>query len=269
MYKAHKIFEPIWQDYQNQNPLVRKIYELFIDLGEEVVNDHIAFRTFNDPRVNIDVLAQQFVDAGYEFKGDYHFKQKKLYAKHFELTGFNDAPRVFISELKLEEMSQFLRETVLGLIDQIPSELLYSPHLILKGRVWDKPYYATYEKLRQESEYASWLYVFGFRANHFTVNINALKQLDSMNKVIGFLEKNNFKMNTSGGVIKGSPTSLLEQSSVVAGTIPVEFNEGTFDIPSCYYEFAKRYKDKNGKLYPGFIAKSADSIFESTNYRKN
>ncbi len=36
-------------------------------------------------------------------------------------------------------------------------------------------------------------------------------------------------------------------------------------VPSCYYEFAKRYKDAKGKLYQGFVAASADKIFESTN----
>ena len=269
MEKAQKLFDPIWEDYLKQNPHVKKIDELFTDLGERVVNDHIAFRTYNDPRINIDVLAQQFIEAGYEFKGEYQFEQKKLYAKHFELAGFKDAPRIFISELKLEEMSPFLRKTVNALIDQIPTNLLNSPELIFKGRVWEKPSYSIYEKLRQESEYASWLYVFGFRANHFTVNINALKQLDTMDKVIGFLKSNGFKMNTSGGEIKGSPESLLEQSSIIAGTIPIEFIEGIYNVPSCYYEFAKRYKDKNGDIYGGFIAKSADKIFESTDYRKN
>jgi len=41
--------------------------------------------------------------------------------------------------------------------------------------------------------------------------------------------------------------------------------EGEFDITGCYYEFAKRYKTSDGKLFRGFIAKSADKIFESTN----
>jgi hypothetical protein len=40
--------------------------------------------------------------------------------------------------------------------------------------------------------------------------------------------------------------------------------EGLKEIPGCYYEFAKRYPDADGKLYSGFIAKSADKIFEST-----
>lgn len=269
MDNAQKLFDPIWKDYLKQNPQVKEIYDLFIGIGEEVVNDHIAFRTFNDSRVNIDVLAQQFIKAGYEFKGEYHFEQKKLYAKHFELRDFKDAPRIFISELKLEEVSPFIRDLAVGFIDKIPETILKSPELIIKGRLWEKPSYEIYEKLRKESEYASWLYVFGYRANHFTVSINALKKLDTIEKVNTFLKNNGFKMNTSGGEIKGNPTGMLEQSSIIAGSVPIEFTEGIKNIPSCYYEFAKRYKDKNGEIYGGFIAKSADKIFESTDNREN
>jgi hypothetical protein len=76
-------------------------------------------------------------------------------------------------------------------------------------------------------------------------------------------------LNSSGGEVKGTPEELLEQSSTKAGILPIDFVEGTFEIPSCYYEFAFRYPDTDGKLYSGFIAKSADKIFESTDfYRK-
>jgi len=268
MEKAQKLFDPIWEDYLKQNPDVKKVYELFTALGEDVVNDHIAFRTFNDPRVNIDVLAKPFIEAGYEFRGEYTFEQKHLYARHFELKGFKHAPRIFISELKLEEMSPFLRETALKLIDQIPENVLNSPHIVLSGQSWEAPSFETYEKLRQESEYAAWVYVYGFRANHFTVSINALKTLNSIQKVNQYLKDNGFLMNDSGGEIKGTPEELLEQSSIKAGTLPIEFTEGVHEIPSCYYEFARRYEDKNGELYGGFIAKSADKIFESTDFYK-
>ena len=36
-------------------------------------------------------------------------------------------------------------------------------------------------------------------------------------------------------------------------------------VPSCYYEFAKRYSDSTGQIYQGFVTASADKIFESTN----
>ncbi len=72
-------------------------------------------------------------------------------------------------------------------------------------------------------------------------------------------------MNSAGGEIKGDETVKLEQSSILADKAPVQFSDVTLEIPSCFYEFAKRYPSADGKLYTGFVAASADKIFESTN----
>lgn len=268
MKQAQAVFDKLWSDYITQNPAAKQVYDLFIENGEEVLNDHIAFRTFNDPRVNIDVMAQEFIEAGYEYKGSYNFEEKKLNARHYEHKEFRDAPRVFISELRTEEFSPFLQETVKKLLDSISADQAGKGDLIFKGNLWGTPSYAVYNKLRDESEYAAWVYVYGFRANHFTVSINGLKKLTEVEQVNQFVEKHGFRINDSGGRVKGTPQELLEQSSTMAGKLPVKFLEGIFEIPSCYYEFAKRYPDTDGKLYSGFIAKSADKIFESTNYYK-
>ncbi len=78
------------------------------------------------------------------------------------------------------------------------------------------------------------------------------------------MKDHGFTLNSSGGEIKGSPSLLLEQSSILADIMPVEFEEGTKEITTCYYEFAYRYPKANGELFTGFIANSADKIFEST-----
>jgi hypothetical protein len=57
----------------------------------------------------------------------------------------------------------------------------------------------------------------------------------------------------------------LEQSSTMADKAVVKFSDGEVSIPSCFYEFAKRYPLDCGTLYSGFVAASADKIFESTN----
>lgn len=268
MDAAQQLFDQIWKDYIHQNPEVKCIHDLFIDLGETVSNDHIAFRTFNDPRVNIDVLSKAFIKVGYEYRGEYYFKEKHLFAKHYEFKAFEDAPRIFLSELKLEEMSEELRVQAKKMINAIPDALLKSPDFIFSGNSWGKPSYKTYELLRKESEYAAWLYVFGFRANHFTVSINSLKKLNTIQKVNQFLKDKGFLLNTVGGEIKGTPEELLEQSSTKASIKVIEFEEGKFEIPSSYYEFARRYPTKEDKLYGGFIAQSADKIFESTDFYK-
>jgi len=262
------IFNRLWSDYTTQNPSVQKVYDLFLNEGEEILNDHIAFRTFDDSRINIDVLSRVFIENGYTEKGSYVFEEKHLFAKHYEHKTDKSAPRVFISQLITKDFSAYLQSALKDVVNNITDVDLKSDELIFSGNIWEKPSFEVYNKLKEESEYAAWVYVNGFRANHFTVSINALKKLDSIEKVNKYLKDNGFLLNSSGGEIKGTKEELLQQSSIMAGHIDVEFIEGVKSIPGCYYEFAQRYKDSNGKLFSGFIAKSADKIFESTNYYK-
>lgn len=258
-----KLFATLWNEYTDRNPHALKIYDLFTGHGESVLNDHVAFRTFNDPRVNVDHLAKFFLALGYEEKGSYEFVTKKLFAKHYEHQD-PTAPKVFISELLTEKFSPALQAVVKSAIDKIPTDMLNKEEILSSGIFWQPLSYKVYQELLSESEYAAWLYVFGFCANHFTVNVNALKSLPEIKDVNTFLASNGFSLNSSGGAIKGTPQEYLEQSSTLAEEREVKFIEGTYKIPSCYYEFAKRYALPNGKLYTGFIAASADKIFEST-----
>lgn len=147
-------------------------------------------------------------------------------------------------------MNNTLRDTVKG--------IFLSSDLILRGRIWGIPSYDIYETLRQESEYAAWVYVFGFCVNHFTVSVNALRNFGSLPAVNAFLQSNGFALNTAGGLIKGSPGQALEQSATLADRVNVHFREGNFMIPACDYEFAFRYPDDSGRLYRSFEGTSAE-----------
>ena len=260
------LFIRLWNEYALQNPSAKKIYNLFSYEGETIENDHIAFRTFNDNRINIPVISKAFEKIGYIPKGEYFFEEKKLRAIHLENNIVENSPRVFISELELEKCSAFVQDTINNVLNSMRLEEVKKEEIIFKGNVWGKPEFAIYEKLRNESEYAAWVYVYGFRTNHFTVSINSLKKYNTIEKVNEFLKQKGFILNSSGGEIKGTPEMLLQQSSIMADIIDVEFKEGVHQIPACYYEFALRFPDADGKLYSGFHAKSADKIFESTNF---
>jgi hypothetical protein len=262
------IFDRLWKDYSEQNPSANRISDLLKNEGENVVNDHIAFRSIDTPEVNINVLAVPFINEGYVPAGEYVFKEKHLFAKHFEIPGNRIAPRIFISQLILDECSSFIRKTFSDSIKKVDFGKLDSDQLIFAGQIFSPLSYNTYDRLRNESEYAAWFYVFGFRANHFTVSVNALKKYNSIYKINKLIKKNGFTLNTTGGEVKGTRSDLLQQSSTMADLLKVNFIEGVYEIPSCYYEFAQRYPDENGELYSGFIAKSADKIFESTNLYK-
>jgi hypothetical protein len=111
------------------------------------------------------------------------------------------------------------------------------------------------------------MYVYGYCANHFTVRVNDLKRFPSLNAVNELLESHGFRLNHSGGTIKGSAAARLEQSSTLADTQSVAFVDGVHEIPSCYYEFARRYPLPDGREFSGFVADQADRIFESTDFR--
>lgn len=257
-----KLFDKIWQQYIAVTPSAKAIHQL-LGNGKDVINDHVAYRTFNHEKVNIEKLANHLTAIGYTECGQYDFVEKRLTAKHFEHTD-PTMPKVFISELLVETFSTKVQEIINALINQLPDNISENPNFLYAGRPWQLSY-TDYQTLLAESEYAAWLAAWGYRANHFTVSINHLDQFDCINMVNNTLKNSGFVLNNAGGEIKGSETVKLEQSSTLADKATVVFSDVSVEIPSCFYEFAKRYPLENGMLYSGFVAASADKIFESTN----
>jgi len=257
------LFKSLWDDYTHRLcPSAEKLHHLLKE-DEALINDHIALRTFNVAPLGIETLAKPFLERGYKACGDYLFESKKLVAKHYEHPDPKQ-PKVFISELKVEECSSELQQIVAKLVEQVDTSKLEGHEFLFGGRLWDLSF-ADFQLLAKESEYASWLAAHGYGANHFTVSVNQLNKFDEVQAVNDYLSDAGFTINASGGEVKGSPEVLLEQSSTMADKVPVAFVEGNEMIPGGFYEFAKRYAMANGELYTGFVAASADKIFESTN----
>lgn len=259
-----KLFESIWQDYVRFAPSAPRIHAL-LGGGAAIINDHIALRSVDLPGLGIAALARPFLDLGFEHGGDYRFEAKKLTAHHYQHPDPH-VPKVFISELKLDECSVGLRERLGGLIESMDPALVAQDGFVCSGRHW-RLSQADYAALLEESEYAAWLAAFGFRANHFTVSVNQLEGFDSVDEVNAVLKLNGFALNCSGGEVKGGPEVLLAQSSTLADRVTVDFSDGAREIPGCFYEFAYRYPQADGTLYQGFVEASADKIFESTHAR--
>lgn len=259
------LFEHLWQDYVAITPSAHKVHALLLDeqSSDVIVNDHVAFRTFNFDKTSLDKLAAHFLSLGYEEKDTYNFEAKKLDAKHFEHPD-DTKPKVFISELRVQELSEASQRIIEKLVAQMSDDAVTQENFLYSGRHWALSK-ADYDALLEESEYAAWLAAWGFRANHFTVSVNHLAKTDELSDVNSMLKDAGFTLNTSGGEIKGGPEVYLAQSSTMADRADVSFSDETVAIPSCFYEFAQRYAMPNGKLYSGFVAASADKIFESTN----
>jgi hypothetical protein len=266
MNKVDKLFKNLWTKYSSENMQVREIHRLLERRGETVKNDHVAFRTFNLPGINVDCIGKVFKELGYEEKGEYVFEKKKLTARHFELEG---RPRVFISQLELDQCSEELQEIVKRITYSIPADFVFNAeHLYCGSELWREVTFENYNKLLVESEYAAWTSVFGYGVNHFTVSVNELTTFNNIKELNGFLKENRFLLNTSGGEIKGGEDVSLAQSSTLADLALVKFDDqpSATGIPCCFYEFAERFNiPGTDKLYDGFVAASADKIFESTN----
>jgi hypothetical protein len=252
----------MWDDFRQKNPQAARIYDLFVAEGETVQNDHIALRTFNCPNIGIEAMARVFVQYGYREAGQYRFPEKHLIAKHYEHSD-PTLPKIFISELELGKLSLYAQKTIRELVAQIPEEILNTEYLPITGRLWEVSH-QDYLKLSLESEYAGWVSAWGFRPNHFTVSVNHLKKYNTVQKVNQLLETHGFKLNVSGGAIKGTPADYLEQSSTMSEKALVDFSDVLEKVPACFYEFALRYPMPDGKLFQGFVPASANKIFEST-----
>jgi hypothetical protein len=256
------LFKDIWQQYIGVTPSAKRIHQL-LGNGNDIINDHVAYRTFNHPKLGLDKLAKGLIALGYSECGQYDFAAKKLDAKHFEHPD-TTMPKVFISELRVEEFSEQAQEIIAKLIEQLPEDVTDRADFLYSGRLWEISS-TDYELLLAESEYAAWLAAWGYRANHFTVSINHLDNYDDILVVNSALKDAGYILNTNGGEVKGDEAVKLEQSSTIADKAAVTFTDKTIEIPSCFYEFAKRYPLANGELYTGFVAASADKIFDSTN----
>src|SRR5512137_2905965 len=103
------VLEGLMARYKANVPDVRAIIdaliaERIIRRAEDIENDHIAFRTLGVRHLGIASLEKVFLHCGYRRRDLYDFPAKKLTAFWYEppLPAY---PRIFISELRVDELS--------------------------------------------------------------------------------------------------------------------------------------------------------------------
>ena len=267
MTELDLFFNKLWQQYSAICPQALAIHRLFASEGELLVNDHIAFRTFANSDISIKYLEKEIFALGYQHFDSYHFDKKKLDARCY--VHAKSPTKIFVSELLWQSLSETSQSILDNIIKQANrAAAAHSNSRLSCGRLWDLPSYSQYQTLLKESEYAAWLSVWGIRANHFTLFVNYFKKYQQLPQVVALLQKQGYRLNTAGGVIKGVEDNLLIQAATMADKQAVDFKDaGKQVISTCYYEFAQRFKQKDGRLFQGFVPDSADKIFESTNIR--
>ena len=82
--KVNRLFQHLWDSYLAMTPSAMKIHGLLGSAQRsDIENDHIALRTFNDERINLEKLASHFEAIGYRACGDYVFEKKTPKSKTF------------------------------------------------------------------------------------------------------------------------------------------------------------------------------------------
>ncbi len=257
----------VWLDYLKLTPQIELIQAALMQHNPILLNDHIAFRTFDIPAMDIATLEKQLIALDYKLLDNYHFPEKHLSACAY-IHPDPSIAKIFVSQLHIDQLSEQSQQIISNKLStraSLPSD----NSIFYCGRRWGLPSWEEYLYLRQESEYAAWLITLGFHANHFTLDMNAFnansdRQLDWLG-LIKLMESIHISMNPEGGIIKGTPEVLLEQASTLADEISIDFDQGPKSIKSCFYEFAKRFNQTDGKEYQGFVATNANQIFSSTN----
>lgn len=283
------ILSDLFQTYLERVPNVGKITQAMVDHNmiasqEDIVNDHIAFRTMGVPNLGIQSFEKIFLKHGYTKKDSYYFEKKKLNA-YWYAPPSPEYPRVFISELRVQDLSEHAQKIITKYTDLVTSDPLDSVDLedaqqiahFLKTPLWMLPSLKDYQMLLQESEYAAWVIYNRYYLNHYTISVHKLPNpYNELQFFNDFLTSIGIKLNSAGGVIKTSNDGLLLQSSSVAEQIEAVFqHQQTKFIAGSYVEFAQRKPLPefahlpSDELKPfhrrdGFEAGNADKIFEST-----
>jgi Domain of unknown function (DUF1338) len=263
---ASTLIATLWRDYTALTPQAARIHALFAARGEQICNDHVALRTFARPGIEIDAMARPFIAHGWQPRDRYRFDDKHLEARYWQHPD-RAQPKVFISQLCVDELPAPTVAIIDSLVATLADGFGQRRDLPYAGRPWSLRH-SQYQALLAVSEYAAWVAAFGFRVNHFTVDIEQLHSFSDLDEVNQFLLAAGFELNRAGGLIKGSPAELLEQSSTCADAIEVEFADGRFRVPSCYYEFARRYCLPSGERFHGFVPTSANQLFQSTDVNR-
>ncbi len=287
------VLDGLMRRYMERVPDVSRVAECLaadglIASASEIENDHIAFRTMGVPHLGIKSFEKIFLHYGYQRRDPYFFEAKRLNAFWYS-PPIEHFPRIFVSELRVDDMSEESQRIIRSYTDEVTSDPVDRLNLdngiavdeFLHRPLWRIPTLNDYSKLAKESEYAAWVIYNRYYLNHFTVSVHNLplgyNTIDEFNL---YLERHNFKLNDSGGKAKKSNDGLLIQSSTVAEMVEAEFSDGfgdvvTHKISGSYVEFAERkvlpqFQDlppeqiHRAHRRDGFEAQNADKIFEST-----
>lgn len=300
---ALHLYSLLWQEYSARVNHACTYQQMITAAGGTIANDHIAFRSLrllvDSPQgqvnLGIDYLGQLAEALGYVAAGEYNFAQTHLYARHYrhpQQEEFN-LPKLFISELIVDELPVNIAQLISQTVSSIPYELTSSliPLLQKDGNIetiakqlqqvftrpWQPPQHSVVEEVNAVTQYGAWVLLHGYAVNHFTGYVNGQNtpEYPDIDTTASALTNLGVPMKAE---IEGNVACGLRQTATQAVTEMVtvlDDNSGAeIQIPwtYAYYEIAQRYlvEVELGKqvLFDAFLGSNAQQLFEMTRLSK-
>ena len=194
------VLEALFSTYCERVPDVKKITNAMVlknivSNQSEIINDHIAFRTMGVENLGIKSFEKIFLHHGYKKKDYYFFKGKKLNAFWYSHPGKN-MPRIFISELIVDDLSENSQKIIRSYTDQVKKDPVDQINLdnareiinFLSNPLWSLPTLNDYNELLKETEYGSWVIYNRYYLNHYTISVHELNEnYNTLEKFNNFL----------------------------------------------------------------------------------
>ncbi|WP_319479261.1 DUF1338 domain-containing protein [uncultured Draconibacterium sp.] len=292
----------LWVMYLDRVSYAREYQRLVTDKGGSVVNDHIAFRTFNthtgEQPEGIRAIKHIISCLEYVPVEKYNFKKKKLNAVHFEHPD-PMFPKLFVSQLEVEELPEWAQQIIKNTVKETPyllsdesiallatlkekgelprvaGEMLVNDLAQYFRRPWNVPNKDDVLKVNDVSQYAAWVLLHGNAVNHFTafVNYQNVSEWPDLESTCKGMADAGIPMKEA---LEGEKGSKLQQSATLAvkEEVEVKGDDGIEKMPwtYAYYELAERglvIENGEEKLFSGFLGEQARHLFDMTRTRDN
>ncbi|AUT01871.1 DUF1338 domain-containing protein [Nostoc sp. CENA543] len=292
---AGHLWKLLWQEYKARVNYAEIYEQMITRAGGNIANDHIAFRSLrmvvDSPQgqvsLGIKYLGQIVESLGYLPVGEYIFPQTHLYARHYrhpQQVEF-DLPKLFISELIVDELPDTTAQLIYQTVSQIQQQLIFPSQLAIDDesivkklhtaftRPWQIPLRSTVETVNQVTQYGAWVLLHGYAVNHFTGYVNrqntqTYPDIDSTATGLanlGVPMKNEIEGDVTCGLRQTATAAVKEMVTVID-----DISGEKIQIPwtYAYYEIAQRYlvevtPDKQA-LFEDFLGRNAQQLFEMT-----
>lgn len=281
-----KVREQLLSNYLVRTPSCVRAIELMNDAGARIHNDHVALRSFNDGSggSGLAFLEEVFLSFGYAPEDSITIPGLPVNARWLEPPETTDWPKVFISELRTDDLPSEVAEVVSRHVqgyyktgaarNALESGDARALVKLLEVPPWNisaaeeesvRAVSAACPELAGAVEYAAWTLTHAHRWNHMTLLLNGsdLPGVNTLQEFNAFFKKEGFVFNNAGGTdgfTQGSAEVRLEQSSTKADLVEHGFACGAVrKVPCSFLELIHRHEG-----FRGFLGQNAKGIFNST-----